>query len=67
MNRIYDPKNPNLYGYIYWKRETPIIRLCWWLYGRNQIVAWYLHREQSFLGRIENRIANRILNYLYTP
>ena len=65
--RIYDPQQPNLHGYTFKFHETPWIRFCWWLYGRNQVVAWYLHREQSFLGRIQNRIANQILNYLYTP
>jgi hypothetical protein len=65
--RIHDPQQPNLHGYTIHKRETRFIRFCWWLYGRNDVVAWYLHREQTFLGRLQNWAANRILNYLYSP
>ena len=77
MNRIYDPQSPNLHGYRLF-RWDPSFRqfvtgklLKWWsemlwsLHGRDRIVAWHLHREQSLIGKIENRIARQILVYLY--
>lgn len=77
MERIYDPENPNLHGYRLW-RSDPSLReflagklLKWWsemlwsIYGRDRIVAWYLHREQSVVGMIENRMARQILAYLF--
>lgn len=75
--RLYDPKNPNLYGYrvcrvdqslwqfirgkLYkWRSEA-----LWSLYGRDRIVAEYVHREQSAPGIVENWVARQILKYLY--
>lgn len=79
MDRIYDPADPNLHGYRRC-RYNPTLRefisgklRCWWgetlwsIYGRGRIVAWYLHREQTCWGKVENRIAASVLRYIYGP
>lgn len=75
--RIYDPANPNLHGFRVCRHDPSLREFVWgklykwrsealWsLYGRDRIVAEYLHREQSAPGIIENWVARQILKYLY--
>jgi len=77
VERIYDPENPNLYGYRLCRADPSLCAFIagklfkWWsemlwsLYGRDRIVAVYLHREQTIGGMIENWIAAQILIYLF--
>lgn len=79
-DQIYDPASPSLHGYpIYRYDETPVstflraklrrwfVQRLWSLYGRDRIVAVYLHREQTLEGRCENWAARQILSYLFRP
>lgn len=77
MNAIYDPANPNLHGYTLHRPDPTLAQFlagwlwarwfnfCWDVYGREEIVAWYLHRQNTFLGRLQNKLALQILAYLY--
>jgi hypothetical protein len=77
MERIYDPENPNFHGYRLWRSDLSLREyiagklLKWWsetlwsLYGRDRIVAVYLHREQSLGGSVENWMARQILAYIF--
>jgi len=77
MSAIYDPAHPNDHGYTLYRADPTLAQflsgwlwarwfnLCWSLYGRDRVVAWCLHREQTLLGRIENQLALQILAYLY--
>jgi hypothetical protein len=41
------------------------IEILWSIYGREKIVEYDLYRERTFFGRIQNRIALRILFYIF--
>jgi len=79
-SRIFDPASPNLHGYQRYRYNECSIgtfvsakayqwwsHLLWALYGRDQIVAVYLHREQTLTGTVQNWMARRILDYIYGP
>ena len=75
--RIYDPSSPNLHGYRLCRPDLSLRDfiagklLKWWsemlwsIYGRDQIVTWYPHREQNLVGMIKNRIARQLLIYIF--
>lgn len=75
--RIYDPKSPNLYGYRLYRPDPTfaqfissklrkwICELIWLIYGRDKIVAVYLHRNQTVLGKLKNWMAAELLDYIF--
>lgn len=77
MDRIFDPENPNLYGYRLYRYDPSFYRFIadklfkWWhetlwsIYGRERVVAVYLHGEQTLIGKIDNWMAKQILSYIY--
>ena len=76
-DQIYDPKDPNWHGYRLLRPDPPVVQFlrakllkwycecCWSLYGRDEVVAWYLHREQTLAGKLKNRLARQVLHYVY--
>lgn len=77
MNRIYDPYNPTLNGFPVCRHDPSIPQFIaakvfkwysealWSFYGRNRIVAWYMHNEHTLVGKLENWLATQILKYIY--
>lgn len=77
MSRIYDPQNPTLNGFPLCRYDPTIPQFIvakvfkwysealWTIYGRDRIVAYYMHNQWTIIGRIDNWLAIQILRYIY--